>query len=126
MVLYIAPALLHKKTGRLVRLMILWQKNRLIFKDVDTQGFSGIHILPTQKEIGGVSNTCPAIEFVSQLDNGMGWEVQGETSEGKRFILKFEHDLVEGHISRDSDPPYGTQTGDFTRDIIREGGIFGS
>lgn len=106
MILNIACPVSHKKTGRTVRLIAWWNRDRLILKDMDAPGFSGLHFFPSEKAIGGESNTCPIVDLIQPLQNGMGWEVEGETSEGKKFKLTLEQDVVEQHIAYESDPPY--------------------
>lgn len=106
MILYITPPIRHRKTGKIVRLMAWWLRDRLILKDMDAEGHVGLHFFPNEKPIGGESNTCPTIDLITPLPNGMGWKVDGETSEGKEFHLLVERDLVEGHIAYESDPPY--------------------
>ena len=106
MILYITPPIQHKKTGKTIRLIVWWLRDRLILKDMDAEGYGGLHFFPDDRPIGGKSNTCPTIELIAPLPNGMGWKVDGETFEGKKFQLLVEQDLVEGHIAYESDPPY--------------------
>jgi hypothetical protein len=105
-ILYIASPLRHEKTGKAVRLIAWWLRYRLILKDMDAPGYEGSQFFPIEKPIGGGSNTCPIIDLIVPLKNGMGWKVRGETSEGNLFDFDFEADLVEGHVSYPSDPPY--------------------
>ncbi len=106
MILYIVPPIRHKQTGKTVRLILWWLRDRVIIKDMDAPDYQGLHLFPSGREIGGDSNQRPTIDLVRFLPKGMGWEITGETAEGKEFTFEIRHDFVEQHSIFADDPVY--------------------
>lgn len=102
MILSIAPKVIYKRGsvtvngGRDVQLIVWWLRDRLIIKEINAAGYDGLHYFPNEDPIGGTSLECPVIDLISLRNDGTGWDVKGETAEGKKFEFSLHYDFVKG------------------------------
>ncbi|HBA36844.1 TPA: hypothetical protein DCZ15_03140 [Candidatus Falkowbacteria bacterium] len=112
MILFIAPKVTYKRgsvgidRNREIQLIVLWLRDRLIIKDINASGYDGLHLFPNEKPIGGETLKCPIIDLVSLRKDGTGWDVKGETAEGKAFDFPIYHDFVQGKSYLGKEPIY--------------------
>lgn len=101
LILYICPELSHK-SGKKVRLIFWWHRDRLVVKDINAPGYSGLHYFPDEYRMKGKSLSCPTIDMVGVREDGEGWNVEGETAEGDKFEFAIKHDFTEEHAALSS------------------------
>lgn len=112
MILCIAPKVIYKRGsvtcngGREVQLIVWWLRDRLIIKEINAPGYDGLHYFPNEDPIGGKSLECPIIDLISLRDDGTGWDVKGQTAEGKEFEFSIHHNFVDGGNYFGKEPIY--------------------
>ncbi|PKM91288.1 hypothetical protein CVU82_01670 [Candidatus Falkowbacteria bacterium HGW-Falkowbacteria-1] len=110
MILFITPNVIYRR-GLVVinggiQLIARWSRDRLIIKEVNAMAYDGLHFFPNEDPIGGKVLECPIIDLISLREDGTGWNVEGETADGKKFKFPIHHDFVEGKNYLGKEPIY--------------------
>lgn len=87
MVLILSPSFTHEESGKIGRLMVRWQNDRVVICELDHQTKSA-HLFPDQ--FAGGETECPTIEWIEVGPNGVGCVIKATTAKGVSVVVRSE------------------------------------